>query len=59
MPRPMTTKTCPRCDRGFIGVDSKAAFKAVSDHMDKAHPEMQNEIREEMEDEGFDNGGLT
>ena len=40
-----------------MGVDAEGALQVVSAHMDKAHPEMQNEIREEMEDEGFNDGG--
>jgi hypothetical protein len=44
-----------------MGTDEKAALKAVSNHMDEAHPEMQNEVRElldEME-EAEKNGGSS
>lgn len=42
---------CPRCDRQYEGSTRIKALETMSDHMDKAHPDMENYIKEELEDE--------
>lgn len=39
---------CPRCDRAFSSAkSSEDALKKVSDHVDNAHPDMDNYIKED------------
>jgi predicted small metal-binding protein len=41
-------KYCPRCDRVAISEKSEEdALKIIADHMDRAHPDMDNYIRED------------
>lgn len=42
-----------------MGVDTKAALQAVSDHMDKAHPEMQNEVKELLDEMETNDDGTS
>lgn len=44
-----------------MGVDVLDALKAVSKHVDDAHPEMQNEVKDEVEEleERLNNGGTV
>lgn len=42
---------CPRCDRVYLGKTRLAGLETMSKHVDEAHPDMVNYIRDELEDE--------
>lgn len=42
------TVYCPRCDRPKVRETEKLALEALSIHVDKAHPDMLNYIKEEI-----------
>lgn len=39
---------CPRCDRPFLSDAESTALEKVSDHVKKAHPDMDNYIEDEL-----------
>lgn len=53
MPKPdynitAMTEYCPRCDRPYDSKKTKeASLKLVGEHVDEAHPDMENYISEE------------
>lgn len=42
------TVYCPRCDRTKIRQTEQEALAALSKHVDAAHPDMMNYIKEEI-----------
>lgn len=39
---------CPRCDRSYVSTSSREeAMERMSTHVDGAHPDMENYIKEE------------